>query len=92
VVRTPSISTAFYAPGIAPSEPDELRRFLEDELRKIAASMALLAAGHIDKTAAAPTKPREGDIRLADGVLWKPNGAGAAGVWAFYNNTWNFLG
>ncbi|MDE2440173.1 MAG: hypothetical protein KGP14_04040 [Betaproteobacteria bacterium] len=91
-MRTPNLSSAFYAPGVAPSDPEQLRRFIEDELRKIAAAFALLAAGHIDKTNAAPAKPREGDIRLADGTQWKPNGTGAQGVWCYYNNTWNLLG
>lgn len=89
-MRTPNLSSAFYAPGVAPSEPDQLRRFVEDELRKIAAAFALLAAGHIDKTNAAPTKPREGDIRLADGTQWNP-GSGA-GVYAYYGAAWHFLG
>lgn len=90
MVRTPNLSSAFYAPGVAPSEPEQLRRFIEDELRKIAAAFALLAAGHIDKTNAAPTKPREGDIRLADGTQWNP-GSGA-GVYAYYGAAWHFLG
>lgn len=89
-MRTPNLSSAFYAPGVAPSESDQLRRFIEDELRKIAAAFALLAAGHIDKTNAAPTKPREGDIRLADGTQWNP-GSGA-GVYAYYGAAWHFLG
>lgn len=91
-MKTPTISSAFYAPGVAPSDSDQLRRFIDDELRKIAAAFALVAAGHIDKTYVAPAKPREGDIRLADGTQWKPNGTGGAGVWCYYNNTWNFLG
>ena len=91
-MRTPNLNSAFYAPGVAPTEPDAFRRFMEDELRKIAGVLNLLAAGHVDKVNAAPIKPREGDVRLADGVSWKPNGTGAAGVWCFYNNTWNFLG
>lgn len=67
-----------------------MRRFLDEELRKIAAAFALLAAGHIDKTNAAPVKPREGDIRLADGTHWNP-GSGA-GVYCYYSAAWHFLG
>ena len=89
-MRTPNINSGFYAPGVAPTEPDQFRRFVEDELRKIAGVLALVAAGHVDKTNAAPTKPREGDIRLADGASWNP-GSGA-GVYAYYGGTWKFLG
>lgn len=89
-MKTPSISSISYAPGVVPSEVVQLQRFVEDELRKIAGAFALLASGHIDKTNVAPVKPREGDIRLADGTQWNP-GSGA-GVYAFYNAAWHFLG
>ncbi len=91
-MRTPTISSAFYSPGASPSDPEQLRAFIENELRKIAAAMLLVSAGHIDMTYVAPIKPRFGDIRLADGTQWKPNGTGGVGVWCYYNNTWNFLG
>lgn len=90
MVRTPNLNSAFYAPGVAPTEPDAFRRFMEDELRKIAGVLNLLAAGHVDKVNAAPTKPREGDVRLADGTGWNP-GSGA-GVYAYYGSAWHFLG
>lgn len=38
----------------------------------------------------APEKPREGDIRFADGTDWNP-GAGK-GIYAFYSAAWNKLG
>lgn len=90
MVRAPNLSSTFYAPGVVPSNPEQLSRFLEDELRKLAASLALLGAGHIDKTYVAPLKPREGDVRLADGTQWNP-GSGA-GVYAYYGTAWHFLG
>jgi hypothetical protein len=89
-VRTPTLSTVFYAPSIAPTDSDQLRRYVEDELRKVAAAIALLASGYIEKTTVAPSKPREGDVRLADGTNWNP-GSGA-GVYAYYNGGWHFLG
>ena len=90
MVRTPSISTSFYSPGLAPSDPDQLRRFIEEELRKIAAAFMLVSSGHIDKTYVAPAKPREGDVRLADGTQWNP-GSGA-GFYGYYGGVWHFLG
>jgi hypothetical protein len=89
-VRTPSASSVFYAPANVPDDADQFRRYIEEELRKIAAAISLLAAGHLDKTTSAPAKPREGDIRLADGVGWNP-GSGA-GVYAYYNGAWHILG
>lgn len=89
-MKAPSISSAFYAPGTPPTDAAEMRRFLFDELGKIAAAFALLAAGHVDKTYVAPAKPREGDIRLADGVKWNPGGG--AGVYCYYGATWHLLG
>lgn len=90
MVRTPTLSTVAYVPGTPPENAAEMRRFLFDELGKIAATFQALAAGHVDKTYAAPAKPREGDIRLADGTQWNP-GSGA-GVYAYYGAAWHFLG
>ena len=89
-MRTGNSSAAFYAPGVPPSDPDALRRFLQDELVKIQAAIAGLAAGHLDKSYAAPAKPREGDIRYADGATWNP-GSGQ-GIYAYYGAAWHFLG
>lgn len=38
----------------------------------------------------APDKPRDGDVRFADGTSWNPGGG--EGLYVFYNNTWNKLG
>lgn len=89
---TPSIATAFYAPSEPPADAEQMRYWIKDELLKVGAVLQLLAAGHIETTTVAPTKPREGDIRLANGTTWKPNGTGAAGVWAFYAGSWKLLG
>lgn len=89
-MRTPSIASVAYAPGIPPADGADFRRFMVDELQKIQAAIALLSAGHVDKVTVAPLKPREGDIRLADGINWDP-GAGA-GVYAYYGGAWNKLG
>lgn len=89
-MRTPTISSAFYAPGIPPEDAAEMRRFLLEELQKLSGAISALAAGHIDKTYAAPSKPRDGDIRLADGTSWNP-GSGQ-GVYCYYGAAWHFLG
>jgi len=91
-MRTPSISTIFYAPSEPPSNAAEVQRFLREELQKISYAITALAAGHLDKTTVAPAKPRDGDIRYADGVNWKPNSTGAAGIYYFNGTSWIKLG
>lgn len=89
-MRTPNLSSVFYAPASVPVQPDQLRQYLEDELGKIASVISLLADGHLDTVHVAPTKPREGDIRLADGTNWNP-GSGQ-GMYVYYGAAWHFLG
>lgn len=90
MVRTPTISSAFYAPGQPPQDASEMGRFLFDELQKISGVIQALAAGHLDKTTVAPAKPRGGNVRYADGTSWNP-GSGE-GVYAYYAGAWHFLG
>lgn len=82
-------NTIFYSPDTPPFRSEELHGYLERELQKIKVAIDLLALGHLDKTYVAPAKPRDGDIRFADGVQWNP-GSGE-GVYVFYNATWNFI-
>ena len=89
-MRTPTLSSAFYAPGQPPQDASEMGRFLFGELGKIQAAITALAAGHLDKINVAPAKPREGDVRLADGTNWNP-GSGQ-GVYCYYGAAWHFLG
>lgn len=91
-MRTPNGSTVGYQPGDAPADPSQLQRFLREELLRIKAAFDILAAGHLDKSYVAPLKPREGDIRFADGLQWKPNGVGEAGIWYFDGTDWRKLG
>lgn len=60
------------------------------ELLKIQAAILALSDGHLDMTNVAPTKPRAGDLRFADGTNWNP-GSGA-GVYAYHSGSWNKLG
>lgn len=86
-MRTPSISTVQYQPGPVPTDLNDLPRYLQTEFEKIAATVSLLSAGHIDVSYAPPVKPRQGNIRYADGVLWNPGGSeglylyNSSGVW-----------
>ena len=89
-MRTINNSSVFYAPEPVPSDPKELPAYIERNNRAIEMAINLLAAGHLDETHVAPTKPRTGDIRLADGTDWDP-GTGQ-GVYVYYNSAWNKLG
>lgn len=89
-MRTPSISSVQYMPGQVPEAPAQLREYLEAELGRIASAIGLLAAGHIDRTYAVPAKPRDGDIRYADGAAWNP-GSGE-GIYFFNGVVWKPLG
>lgn len=70
-----------YTPGPISARPEQLSTYVQEELRKIANVIGQLAAGHFDVTYVEPTKPREGDIRLAAGSVedaahWSPDGSG----------------
>ena len=85
-MRTPNIKDVFYSPGIPPSDPALYRAFLETELNKIRLAFELVAQGHLVKTYVAPTKPRDGDIRYAEGTSWNP-GSGA-GIYWYNGSAW----
>ena len=84
-MRTPNLGTAFYAPTQPPDDIKQLARYIYEENIKIAAAVNALAAGHYDKQTVEPPKPRDGDVRYADGVGWLPNGVGGVGIW-YYNS------
>lgn len=88
-MRTPSINSVYYAPGAVPKDAKNLQRFLQDELRKVQNAVNTLALGHLDKSHTGPARPREGDIRIADGTSWDP-GLGA-GLYFYLNGAWNKL-
>lgn len=88
-MRPTNSSATSYAPGEPPSDPAQLQRYLRELETRIAATFAALAAGHLDKTYVAPAKPRDGDIRYADGTSWAP-GVGA-GIYFYNGTTWTKL-
>lgn len=79
-----------YAPGIiSTAKPENLNFLIQNELMMIGAAIMQLAEGHIDMCYVAPEKPREGDIRLADGTYWNPGGG--KGFYVYYDGGWNRL-
>jgi hypothetical protein len=75
-----------------PSDPAGLGSFIGRELQEV--SRALSEPNQfllLDTSYAAPSKPREGMIVLADGVSWSPSGLGA-GFYGYRGGSWNKLG
>ena len=80
---------ARYAPEFR-SEHDDLVRYLDAELNRISITIGLLADGHLEPVYEAPARPRDGDIRYADGTEWNP-GSGE-GFYGYVNGSWVFFG
>lgn len=85
------VRLAMYVPAPVPQDPKYLTRYINDELLKIKIAIDVLASGHVDQVYVAPTKPRDGDFRLADGINWNPTATGQ-GFYGYYNSTWHKLG
>lgn len=81
-----------YQPRIVPIEPDDIPRFLNEELPRISREMSgpsnyiMLNVLHV-----APDKPRDGMIICADGTDLNPGGTGA-GFYGRIGGAWVKLG
>jgi hypothetical protein len=84
-MRTPNLGTISFNPADPPADPKDLQRYLREQNALLSAVIAALAAGHLDKTYVAPAKPRDGDIRYADGTSWAP---GVKGLYMHNGTTW----
>lgn len=90
-MRPANNSVVAYAPGQVPADPKDIPRFLQDELQKIASAINSLAEQGAFTTVA-PARPRNGMIRLSDGVGWDPLTAGAPRYVGYYSAAWKLLG
>lgn len=79
-MRPKNSASAIYQPEPVPQDPAQLARYLTAELQRISNAVALIAAGHMDMQYKAPLKPRNGNLRLADGTSWNP-GSGKGVYW-----------
>lgn len=101
-MANPTNSAIAYTPGAVPSPPSDAKgllqwardmaRYQREENEKVRACIEALAAGHLETTYVAPTKPREGDIRLSDGTSWDPVAAGASRFVGYRAAAWKELG
>ena len=78
-----------WTPNPAPVEPQQLPDYLFSELNKLGDVVFNLDTFRLEPTFVVPSKPRDGDIRYADGTSWNPSGG--EGIYAYFNNTWNKL-
>ena len=69
-----------YFPNKSPNKYEE--GFISDELSKVSFAIDQVSMGHLDVQNVAPDKPRQGDLRYADGSNWNPS-AGGEGIYFF---------
>tara|TARA_Y100000310_G_scaffold274663_1_gene290781 strand:+ start:3742 stop:4020 length:279 start_codon:yes stop_codon:yes gene_type:complete len=79
-----------WSPNPAPSTPEQLPDYLYNELNRLGDIVFNLDTFRLEPSNTVPAKPRDGDIRYADGTNWNP-GSGGEGIYAYFNATWNKL-
>ena len=80
-----------YTPGPVPDNSDDIPAYLRQEFTRMSGIINNIADGHFDISNAAPSKPRTGDIRHADGSNWNPGGTGE-GVYIYLSTgAWSKL-
>ena len=85
-------SVTYYQPGSIPENPEYLGEFVIRELNKLGDIIYNVAQLRLEQTNVAPVKPRDGDIRYADGTNWDPESAGlGAGIYAYIGTAWTKL-
>ena len=73
-----------WSPNPAPVNPEDLPDYLFSELNRLGDILFNLDTFRLESTNVAPTKPRDGDIRYADGTNWNP-GSGQ-GIYAYIDD------
>ena len=59
-----------YVPLPVPDNTDDIASYLQRELGRVSETINNISNGHLDKVYVEPPRPREGDIRYADGSDW----------------------
>lgn len=85
-MRTGTIASVSYTPDLLKGTDQAFAQLVYGELQKVADAIRKLADGHLDPSYVAPGKPRNGDIRYADGTSWNP-GSGE-GFYGYENGAW----
>lgn len=79
-----------YRPQNVPNDPAMLPGFLRQELENVSRGFNTAPFIKLEMTYAAPPKPQEGQVFLADGVNWNPGSGG--GFYGYRAGAWRFLG
>ena len=80
-----------YAPAPVPDKAEDIPTYLRQEFDRMSGIINNIADGHFDVSNVAPSKPRTGDIRYADGSNWNPGGTGE-GVYIYLSTgAWSKL-
>ena len=90
-------SVSRWSPNPAPVEPQALPDYLFNELNRLGDIIFNIDMLQLSQTNVEPgtqpsrkTKPRDGDIRYADGSNWNPGGTGE-GIYAYFDGAWSKL-
>ena len=84
-----------WSPNPAPTDSEQLPNYLFNELNRLGDILLAAEDLRLEKTfvepgtETQPTKPRDGDLRYADGTKWNP-GSGA-GIYFYNGTTWTKL-
>jgi hypothetical protein len=79
-------SVVRYEPGPLPENTEDLGVYVVTELKRLGNILFNQSVMRLEETNTAPAKPRDGDIRYADGSNWDP-GSGA-GIYWFNGTSW----
>jgi hypothetical protein len=78
-------SVTHYQPSPLPINQENLGLYLTTELKRLGDILFNQATFRLERTHTAPTRPRGGDIRYADGTNWDP-GSGE-GIYFYKEST-----
>jgi hypothetical protein len=78
-------SVTHYEPGPLPTDGEDLGIYVVTELKRLGDVLFNQATFRLERTHEAPTRPRGGDVRYADGSNWNP-GSGE-GIYFFKEST-----
>ena len=65
-------SVTLYEPGQLPEEAEDLGMYVVTELKRLGNTLFNQATFRLERMHVEPSRPREGDMRYADGTDWNP--------------------
>ena len=86
-------SVTLYEPGPLPEEVEDWWMYVVTELKRLGDTLFNQATFRLERIHTEPSRPREGDVRYADGTDWNP-GSGE-GIYFFKKGSpgsWVLLG